>query len=327
MTICRLLKNLQTKEKKKNGGDFISEYGYKNIIDSETGSIVAVEIATGEIYDTFNADLPIGSKIYTPEQQRQHREWKEREQKKEYKKSVLNSLGKFYFVQADEQFKELSDEAVARLIYLNTFINYNDNKLMLTERTPMKRKDLSVVLGVSKATISRFWKEVCPKYIKENDYSLMFTNDTVFKRGSLQRRQYIAYQRFYCNGVRKLYENTDIKYHKRLGCLFKLLPFINVEYNLICYPDYVLETDIENIKLMSIAEFCKWIGYDIKHLNDLVYTYRNIYFEVDGRQEQFCSLIYDGVNKCGAKICINPHILYNGSDYKKVEVLGAFYKN
>lgn len=304
----------------------MNDKGYYNITDDKTGKVFAVERATGELYETVNVDMPIGSIYYTPEQQRKYKEKKERERKKQMCISNANKLGKFYFVLSDERFSELAPETVARLIYLNTFINYNDNKLMLSKRTHMKYKDLSSVLGVSKATVSRFWKEVSPRYITKHDNDLMITNNAVFNRGYLPQKQYTAYQKFYIDGVRKLYENAERKYHKQLGYLFKLLLFINIEYNLLCYPECTLETDINNIELISMADFCNWIGYDIKHLNALIDTYRNIYFDVNGRQERFCTFIYDGVNKRGAKICINPHILYSGSDYSKVEVLGAFYK-
>ncbi len=287
---------------------------------------MAVRRSTGEITRAIKCHLPAGTLTYTPESQEMYRERKEREQKNYLRRLNNNPLGNFYFIPTREQFSNLLPETVTRLIYLNTFINYHDNKLMLSQRTNMKYKDLSSVLGVSKATVSRFWKEVSPKYITKPDNDLMITNNMVFSRGHLRQKQYTAYQKFYIDSVRKLYESVERKHHKKLGYLFKLLPFINIEYNLLCCPECTLETNINNIELISMADFCNWIGYDIKHLNTLIDTYRNIYFDVNGRQERFCTFIYDGVNKRGAKICINPHVLYSGSDYSKVEVLGAFYK-
>lgn len=179
-----------------------------------------------------------------------------------------NPLGKYFFIPSTESFKGILPETVTRLIYLNTFMDYGNNKLMMTERVPN--------------------------------------------------------QQFYIDGVRKLYRATKTKYHSRLDYLFKMLPFINIEYNLLCYPEFTMETNLEKIELMSMAEFCDWIDYDVKHLNNLVSEYREIRFDVGGRQERFCALSYNGINKKNARICINPHILYSGSDYSKVEILGAF---
>lgn len=56
--------------------------GYDEIYDDKTGRILNVERATGEVYDTINVTIPVGSVCYTPEQQRSYKERKDRESKK-----------------------------------------------------------------------------------------------------------------------------------------------------------------------------------------------------------------------------------------------------
>lgn len=263
--------------------------------------------------------MPVGTISYTPESQEAYSERKENE-KKRY---MCRSDNPFYFIPTDEQFDGIAPETVTRLIYLNTFVGYDNNRLMLTERTPMKRKDLSSVLGLSKATISRFWKEVYSAYIIEKDGGLIFSNSDVFVRGRISsRKDHILYQKVYIDGVRKLYESTDKNNHRQLGYLFKLLPFINIEYNLLCYNP--LETELDKVELVSLADFCSLIDYDITHLSRLLSVYKSAHFDVNGHRERFCAIIYDGLDRSNAKICINPHILYSGTNYNQVEVLGAF---
>lgn len=300
--------------------------GYEYMTDEDTGKVMAIRRATGEITEAVLCCLPVGTISYTPESQELYKERKEQEQKKHLRRETNKPLGDFYFIPTSEQFTNIAPETVTRLIYLNSFVGYDDNKLMLTQRTPMKHRDLAEILNVSKSTISRFWKEVSPAYITESDSGLIFSNNIIFKRGSIKNaKEYLQYQKIYINGVRKLYEATERNNHRQLGYLFKLLPFINLEYNMLCYNP--LETDIEKIELVSIADFCKMIGYDIAHLNRLMSIYRSIQFDVGGRYERFCAITYDGINKNNAKIFVNPHILYCGSDYNKVEILGAFCKN
>lgn len=285
-----------------------------------------VDEKTGETIELVWIKVERGS-ITIPLRQIEANRKRKHEEGKQAQKRITNSpLGKFYFIPMHEQFSDVSPIAVTRLIYLNTFIGYDGNRLMLTERTPMQRKDLAEVLGVSKATITRFMDEVSPTYIIEDSEGLLFTNGNVFKRGSLPRKQYCQYQKFYIDGIRRLYVETKKSFHKQLGYIFKLLPFINVEYNLVCNPASVMETNLEKIQLISIAEFCRWIGHDVTHLNKLVAVYSSIHLMIDGKPERFCALSYDGVNKANAKIFINPRIMYNGSDYNKVAVLGAFCK-
>lgn len=300
--------------------------GYEYMTDEDTGKIMAIRRATGEITEVVLCYSPVGTIFYTPESQELYKERKEQEQKKHLRRETNKPLGDFYFIPTSEQFTNIAPETVTRLIYLNSFVGYDDNKLMLTQRTPMKHRDLAEILNVSKSTITRFWKEVSPAYITESDSGLIFSNNIIFKRGSIKNaKEYLQYQKIYINGVRKLYEATERNNHRQLGYLFKLLPFINLEYNMLCYNP--LETDIEKIELVSIADFCKMIGYDIAHLNKLMSIYRSIQFDVGGRYERFCAITYDGINKNNAKIFVNPHILYCGSDYNKVEILGAFCKN
>lgn len=232
-----------------------------------------------------------------------------------------DTLGYFYFARQQEQFTHISPESVSRLIYLNTYMSFNGNKLMLTERTPMKRSDLSKVLGLSASTVSRFWKEVSPAYIVEQKDGLVFANHDVFIRGSLSKTSE-RFQKFYIDGVRRLYNSVPRANDRQLGYLFKLLPHINIEYNLICRNP--LEKDIERVELVSLADFCNMVGFDVAHVSKLLRIYSNIRFDVGGRTERFCAIAYDGVHKSGAKIIVNPHILYSGSDYSKVEVLGVF---
>lgn len=297
--------------------------GYEYHTDSVTGQTTAVRRSTGEIEEAFWGCFPVGTKIYTPESQEAYREHKERERRRSIRRLQSKDLGNFFFVLSDERFDGIAPETVTRLIYLNTFLGWSDNRVMLSQRTPMRRKDLARVLRVSNATISRFWREVSPRYMIETEDGLIFTNEYLFKRGRLkQTGEYSRYQKIYIKGIRKLYEATDKRNHRQLGYLFKLLPFINIEFNLVCFNP--LETNLEKVELLSVSEFCTLIDFDVKHFNKLFAIYRDVCFDVNGRQERFCAITYDGINKSDAKICINPHILYSGSDYNRVEILGAF---
>ena len=183
---------------------------------------------------------------------------------------------------------------------------------MRTQRSPLRKNDLQDVLGVSKSTVNRFVDEVTPQYIQVTDSGLLVNKD-VFMRGKIHNPQHEQLMKFYCAGVQTLYKAVETNMHARLGNLFKLLPFVNIEWNLLCRPEYVMEKDLNKIELLSMADFCGLIGFDVAHLNDLVSSYKEIVFDVDGRKELFCAMTYDGVHADTAKICINPHILYSGT--------------
>lgn len=252
--------------------------GYEYFKD-DYGSTKALQVSTGEVTETVWMCLPIGSQIRTPEAITAQNEYLKLKEQNELRRLANNDLGKFFFISNEEDFKDLAPQTVTRLIYLNTYTHFGDNKLMLTERTPMKRKDLANILGISKAAITKFWKEVHPKYIQEQDDGLIFTNTDIFiKRKLNQRGKYNPYQKFYINGIRTLYKSTGVSNHKHLGYIFKMLPFINMEYNVLCKNP--MEKDSEKIELLSVSEFCNIIDYNISQLNRLLKIYNNIKFNV-----------------------------------------------
>lgn len=296
------------------------------IVDRTTGKIYDVDPNTGEATEMITMTVPVGTVCYTPKQQEAHRDKRQREDAAYWNKRNKNALGRFFFVPEAQQFPGLSPESVTRLIYLLTYMRFKDNSLMVTERTPMKRKDLTAVLRISKATVTRFWNEVSQDYITKDGQKNLIVKDSQLICGYLKKNEFIPYQQFYIDGVRRLYEAAAVEDHGKIGVLFKLLPFINREYNLLCVPECVEETELNKIELLSIRDFCELIQYSIGNIWRLLRSFKKISFNVDGQEEYFCSFSFDGIDKRDAKIFVNPHIFYVGSDYKRVEVLGALCK-
>lgn len=300
--------------------DSINNYSY---LKDETGQNYAVNHSTGEITKAVTITVPEGTISYTPMQQEAYRKRKEISKLNYWVKKNNEELGQFFFVTQKEDFCDISPQNVARLIYLNTFVDYNNNRLMLTQRTPMHHRDLAKVLTLSKAAVSSFWQEVSPEYLTEESNGLIISNSNIFSKGKLKYKgQYEKYQKFYIDGIRTLYKATDANKHKYLGCVFKMLPFINFQYNILCYnPE---ETDIKKIETISLFEFCKLIGFDYSHLNRLLKIYKKLTFDVNGKNERFCSFVSDGLHRSESKIIVNPHILYNGTNFKNIEILATF---
>lgn len=131
------------------------------------------------------------------------------------------------------------------------------------------------------------------------------------------------YQKAYINAVRKLYNATSIRKHKQLGYVFKLLPHINLEYNIFCKDPFIKE--IDDIMPLSVVDLCCLIGYNVNQSARLLKELQALTFEHNHRQEFLVSYVDNGNNTPQSKIIfVNPHIMYNGSNFQKVEVLGAF---
>lgn len=278
--------------------------------------------ATGELTELINVDIPVGSNVITPRQKAAYKDKLEREKQKSIAERKRKSLGTFYFVLAEHQFEELSPKTAARLIFLCTYLCYNGTLVFnLKTKQRIRKSDLPMLMGLSGATVFRFWQEVNPNYIVEEEEGLRIVHPSIL-RGNLRHNEYEPYQRFYINGVRSLYKMTDLTQHQHLGFIFKLLPYINFEYNVLCAHEYQGETELEKIKLLSAQELCNMIGYDYAHFNRLKKIYNDILFEINGHEEYFLTFVQHGEDEI--QFFVNPKILYVGSDYEKVEVLGLF---
>lgn len=307
----------------------MNKFEYEYITD-ENGRMSAINTITGEIHNVNYVPVVEGSRIITPEEQAAYRKQKRLEEENRRRRSNNSELGKFYFVHIDEDFPDLTPQTAARLLYLNTFASFEEkgtNKLVKPDKkkTPIKRTDLDEILGLSKAAVSNFMGEVMPRYLIENEDGTISSNTDIFIKKYLKHKgAYTPLQKFYINGIQKIYLSTKSTQHRYLGYLFQMLPFINIEYNILCHnPE---ETNLNDIQPMTIKEFCENIGFDITHFNRLKNIYRKIRFEVDGESVRFCAFVYDGGEKEDMRIFVNPRVLYNGSDFKQVEILGAFCK-
>ena len=299
---------------------------YLYIRDFDGGSY-AVNKLTGEVTRAVNALIPEGSNTFTPEQQKRYKEKKAKEKAYYRQKDANKPLGRFYFIPNNEVFEDLTPETTTRLIFLNTFMDFaKGNILMLSKDKPMRRKDLQSVLNVSRATTGRFWSEVCPQYIQKTKDGLIVTEKNIFRIGTLPKRnteQWQTYRKIFIKGVQTLYKQVeDPSKHKHLGYIFKMIPYVNVENNILCTD--IFEPDLHKIQPLTILDFCNIIGYDYANVGRLLKIYKELLFDVNGHKERFCAFNYDGVDKAEMGIFINPNVLYSGSDYRKVEVLGAF---
>lgn len=178
------------------------------------------------------------------------------------------------------------------------------------------------VLGLSTGTTFKFWKEVNPQYIIEDVDGLKLISDDI-TRGTITDSKK-SYQRFYIDAIRKVYLETKPTRHRHLGYVYQILPFINFEYNIICWnPE---EKVLDNINPLTVAEFCGFIGYNAGDYKKLLKLYRQITFEINNQREYFLTFVMNEADAEHIRIFVNPRIIYSGSDYKKVEVLGAFTK-
>lgn len=277
------------------------------------GRLIAVDSESGEVLE--------GARIYTKEQVESH------QQHQELKKKVEQ----FRTVTKDEQFvwslfnnyKNLQDikpQTAIRLVYLATYLSYDDNFLKNNGNT-ITRQKMQSLMALKDTTFREFLKEVTAKKYLLKEHKSYRLNDNFFAKGELKLSSDLSENRavrLYINAIRKLYLGTPQSKHVYLGYVFQLIPYVNREYNIICHNP--LETIRENIDPMTVGQFCEKIGYDYRHAARLINVYKDITFEWQGKEQVFCGYFWEP-KKADMRFFINPLVFFAGTDYGKVEIL------
>lgn len=285
----------------------------------EKNSNLARDEDTGEVIEATTVIVPIGSKIQTPEQQKAAREWREQQEKQLIRRKLQDEFGYFYFVMKEHEFGNISAESAARLIYLCTFLNFN-NEFVWSQRRKIKKSDLQDVLLVSLKTAYKFWNEVKDKYIIDCGSDGLKLNCPDIIRGRIDNGK--SYAKFYIDGIRKIYKACPTHKHRYLGYIYKLLPYSNIEYNIFCHnPE---ETDIDNIEPLTLTELCSILGFEESHTDRFRKVYRNLVFEYGGKEIYAVVFLYNQSGIKSLRGFINPLIFYSGSNYTKVKILEIF---
>lgn len=152
------------------------------------------------------------------------------------------------------------------------------------------------------------------KLLIKDDKHYKINTDCV-SRGSLPNKS-SDYTRVFIDTIRELYVKCDPKNHKQLYYVFKLLPYINLQYNIPC-------TNVEcevlgDIVPLSLKDICEIVGYDKTSTSKLWNALRK--FKI---QENYvvCKHVVDDLEF----ICINPRLFYAGTRIEDVSyVIGVF---
>lgn len=172
---------------------------------------------------------------------------------------ISETCGTFYF----NYFNNIKySQYEFRFLYLCTFMNYKnyleygnskgENKLMV-------KNDLFEVLKLSKReTYNTIDYLIENNLIKYDDLGYIIINEDLSKRGKLSKKS-IEVVRIFDTYIRKLYEQSLPKEHKKLGLLIKLLPYIHFSLNVVC--ENPREEKEELIKPYNLTQITKLLGY------------------------------------------------------------------
>lgn len=272
----------------------------KIVMDARTGIIIDAIYENDELKIKRAQDVESEKAI-------EHR--KRREVWDEFETIVHKECGSFYFNFLENGLYnvQIKESIKARFLYLYTYTMYSNKGSYLAHDNNrlMTKKDIEKKLRLSDREFRETLKTLLDTglLIQQGDYYL--ANTYLAKRGELTPRQKeMSYTRMFDEGIRSLYENCVARQHKQLYYLFRILPYVNIKFNVICAnPSEELAEHIIPLKLNQI---CEIIGYNIQNANRLKKElYQLKVFD------QYAMLGVEGANGMWYKI--NPRIIYGGT--------------
>lgn len=209
----------------------------------------------------------------------------------------------------------IQPEDITKLIFISTYLNYQ-NRLMYKEDELMTKETMEEVLAVSESTFKRFWKSITDAgLLTVSDKGELFLNMDIFKRGKIAGDEDKDRMRIYKTGIRCLYWDSNVTQHKLLSYLFQLIPFVNINYNIVAYNPK--ETSLKAVEPMTMPEICMLVGYKPDNYRRLKNTLKAL--RIKGMP------VFSFVENANGMFCyINPRVYYAGNQWKRVEVLGKF---
>ena len=231
---------------------------------------------------------------------------------------IRDTFGSFFHFWYSEILKEDCNMAyMVRLLYMASYINY-DNSMIFDNGKKIKKKDLETILRLSQRetynTIS---------YLLEKNFIVIdkktknvAIDESCIKKGAVDiqkdKIKDLGIARVFNEGIRRLYENFPVNSHKLLGWFIKILPYLSVDYNIVC--KNVNESDMELIEPLSWKEL-RVI------LNDNEVTFsrnKNRLLKLTVKGE---CLVGEIKLKSKTLIIINPNLFYKGNKINNMKWL------
>lgn len=236
-------------------------------------------------------------------------------------KKFSHMHGGFTFLRTENNLINLNPATVARLAFLSTYVGFENQLLFLPDEIPMLKKDLSTVLNISRPAANSFYDEcIKAKMLIDREKNGLYISNIFFRGKSENSRTKI-----FKNTIQSLYRNTAVQDHKYLGYVIQIIPFINLEWNIVC--ENPEETNKKLIKPLTLKQICKILNYDDTHCTRLKQSLCKPWFMWKGTKYKLCKIVTDldsTINTPYALI-VNPHIICATTNYAHVENYEIFF--
>ena len=234
------------------------------------------------------------------------------------KRCIKERYGSFYFSYYNKMLNILKPQYLTRALYLCSYMNY-DNLLVegKTHHKPIYESDLIRIWNISRAEMFNTKKELIDLGILiVNENKTLSISDDFCKKGELMKNIKDEKARIFNDAIREIYEKAKPSEHKKLALLYKMLPYINLKWNMVCSN---IDEEIKDlVQPIDVKTLCKLLNQSnvTKLKKDL------LSLTVNGRPVVLMASV---MNK--SIILINPAVYYKGTRLEDVDNIEEMINN
>ena len=218
---------------------------------------------------------------------------------------------------------------ISRIMYLATFVDYNDKKEGLLTTTgsiyksvTMDRKKMRELLNLGDTAFKSFLKNCKDNELIYEVDKKFYINPIYFNKGNVDLlSDDKGYCRLFINTIRELYINCKPSQHKTLTNIYQLIPFIHYSNNMICHNPECLENEAKPMNLKDIGMKLK-IENNRTNLNRLTKELEK--FKVAIEDKEYKLFAYVKVSNKDF-FFINPYVIYSGNNVEQLRKIADTY--
>lgn len=214
---------------------------------------------------------------------------------------------------------------IIRFIVLASYSTFG-GRLFDKNNNEIKKSSLKNIWDVkNRASINETYEKLKEVgYITESEEGYIMINQDIFVKGEIQNWKQLkkengnfTYTRIFTDNIQDMYYNCKDSERKRLANFFKLLPYINFKYNVLCNnPTETDETKLETLNWRDLAVICGVDETNSSRLKRDLMKLKIFGYEVIGQ--------FETGNK--KSVCVNPKVYYSGNDADCVRHLYSMFK-
>ncbi len=201
-----------------------------------------------------------------------------------------------------------------------TYIGHENNVLKYDNGIIMDSIGLKEILGMCNYRFREFIQKLKENNIIRCKDENIYINEELFFKGSMSKIVSTKEMtRIRIETIRQLYKECPKSKLKILSYLYKLIPFTNMENNVVCKNIY--EKDPNNIDFISLSDFAKILGYDEQNISRLKNDLLSIRYNGED-----CICFLSGSSYSCWEIFINPFIFFAGNaENDNIKILKAHF--